>query len=176
MSSSGWSELACRTSARKVVGNPSHSLKAAAADTTYVQPDFPRLWTLSPITPYTDWLPGSHCPSRTRTRPFSRRRSWQLAKAVGEDQRGRGGLQGYLVFLAKTDPKSFAGLLGKVLPMQITGKDDGAIQTENVSTRESCPPQPDQLSRPRSLRQQRASALICSGFAGIGSRCTGSSK
>lgn len=45
---------------------------------------------------------------------------------VGEDGEGRGGLEGYLVMLAKTDPKSFSTLLGKVLPLQV--KMDAIVQ------------------------------------------------
>jgi hypothetical protein len=34
----------------------------------------------------------------------------------------------YLVKVAGEDPKTFCTLLGKVLPMQVTGEDGGAIQ------------------------------------------------
>lgn len=50
----------------------------------------------------------------------------KAAEAVGEDQNGKDGLTGYCVFLAKEEPKAFAQLLGKVLPMQVTGGSDGA--------------------------------------------------
>ena len=50
------------------------------------------------------------------------------AEAVGEDGKGKEGLKGYLVRVAKTDVKAFAGLLGKVLPMQVTGEDGGGLQ------------------------------------------------
>ena len=43
------------------------------------------------------------------------------AEAVGEDNRGKDGLTGYLKRLAKLEPKAFAGLLGRVLPYHITG-------------------------------------------------------
>ena len=52
----------------------------------------------------------------------------KAAEAVGEDMNGKGKLTGYCKFLAKTEPKAFAQLLGKVLPMQITGDNGGAIQ------------------------------------------------
>lgn len=45
------------------------------------------------------------------------------AEAVGEDGKGKAGLVGYLMRLADKEPASFASLLGKVLPMQITGGD-----------------------------------------------------
>lgn len=51
------------------------------------------------------------------------------AEQVGEDGGGTGGLTGYLVYIAKNDIKAFAGLLGKVLPMQVTGEDGGPITT-----------------------------------------------
>ena len=41
---------------------------------------------------------------------------------------GRKGLVGYLTTLAKTEPSAFAGLLGKVLPMQVSGEDGGALR------------------------------------------------
>jgi hypothetical protein len=42
----------------------------------------------------------------------------------------KGGLVGYLTDQAKENPQSFLPLLGKVLPMQLTGEDGGAIQIE----------------------------------------------
>lgn len=45
----------------------------------------------------------------------------QAAEDVGEDLRGGGGLTGYLRLLAKSQPKAFSGLLGRVLPMQVVG-------------------------------------------------------
>lgn len=43
------------------------------------------------------------------------------AAEVGEDDNGTGGLTGYLRRVAREDVKAFAGLLGKVLPLQIAG-------------------------------------------------------
>lgn len=43
------------------------------------------------------------------------------AEKVGSNGKGSGGLVGYLANLAKTEPVAFAGLLGKVLPLQIVG-------------------------------------------------------
>lgn len=40
-------------------------------------------------------------------------------KAAEEGQEIEGGLEGYLFAVATTDPKTFCGLLGKVLPMQV---------------------------------------------------------
>ena len=52
----------------------------------------------------------------------------KAAEAVGSDGNGAGQLTGYCTFLAKEEPKAFAQLLGKVLPMQVTGDDGGALQ------------------------------------------------
>jgi hypothetical protein len=49
------------------------------------------------------------------------------AEQVGNDGRGKDGLTGYLVYVASTDVKAFSALLGKVLPMQVTGEGGGAL-------------------------------------------------
>jgi hypothetical protein len=41
---------------------------------------------------------------------------------VGYDGQGSGGLEGYLTRLALRDPATYAGLLGKVIPLQIISK------------------------------------------------------
>jgi hypothetical protein len=50
------------------------------------------------------------------------------AQKVGFDGKGKDGLEGYLTAVATTDMKSFCTLLGKVLPMQVTGADGGPVQ------------------------------------------------
>jgi len=50
----------------------------------------------------------------------------KAAEAQGDG--GNGGLIGYCTFLARDEPKAFAQLLGKVLPMQVTGADDGPVK------------------------------------------------
>lgn len=52
----------------------------------------------------------------------------KAAEAVGEDGEGREGLVGYLKRVAKEDVKAFSSLLGKVLPLQVTGDNDGPLQ------------------------------------------------
>lgn len=47
------------------------------------------------------------------------------AQGVGSDGAGKDGLTGYLTHVAKTDVKAFSGLLGKVLPLQVVGDEDG---------------------------------------------------
>jgi hypothetical protein len=54
----------------------------------------------------------------------------KAAEAVGEDMKGKGKLTGYCKYLAKAEPKAFAGLLGRVLPMQVTGEGGGAVIVE----------------------------------------------
>lgn len=44
------------------------------------------------------------------------------------DEDGNGGLIAYLQVQAIQNPGPFMSLLGKVLPMQVTGADDGPIQ------------------------------------------------
>ena len=49
----------------------------------------------------------------------------QAAEKVGEDGKGQNGLVGYLVALAKTEPKAFASLLGRAMPLQVEGPGEG---------------------------------------------------
>jgi hypothetical protein len=49
------------------------------------------------------------------------------AQAHGEDDKGKGGLEGYLRKVAREDVKAFSGLLGKVLPLQIAGDGDNPL-------------------------------------------------
>lgn len=49
------------------------------------------------------------------------------AETVGHPENGKDGLVGYCRYLATEEPKAFAQLIGKVLPMQVTGEDGGPI-------------------------------------------------
>jgi hypothetical protein len=49
---------------------------------------------------------------------------------AAEKAGGKRGLVGYLELQAKINPGPFMALLGKVLPMQVTGEDGGPVQTE----------------------------------------------
>lgn len=49
----------------------------------------------------------------------------QAAEAHGENGKGKGKLKGYLTLLAREEKKAFAQLLGKVMPLQVTGDGDG---------------------------------------------------
>lgn len=47
---------------------------------------------------------------------------------AAEEAGGKDGLVGYLATQAKDNPGPFMALLGKVLPMQVTGEDGGPVQ------------------------------------------------
>lgn len=51
-----------------------------------------------------------------------------LAGAESVGDAGEGGLEGYCKFLARDEPRAFAALLGKVLPMQLTGDPNNPAQ------------------------------------------------
>jgi hypothetical protein len=65
----------------------------------------------------------------------------KAAEAVGSDKLGTDGLVGYCTYLATEEPKAFAQLLGKVLPMQIAGDPDSPIihRVERVIVRPGDP-------------------------------------
>lgn len=48
---------------------------------------------------------------------------------------GKEGLVGYLKEQAEKNPGPFMGLLGKVLPMQVTGEDGGPVQITRIELR-----------------------------------------
>lgn len=54
------------------------------------------------------------------------------AETVGADGNGKDGLCGYLQTLARSEPKSFSSLLGKVLPLQVTGEGGGPVVFERI--------------------------------------------
>jgi hypothetical protein len=49
---------------------------------------------------------------------------------------GDGGLVGYLTTLAKTNTSAFATLLGKVLPLQVSGEGGGSIKVDAMPSDE----------------------------------------
>ncbi|HNB42608.1 MAG TPA: hypothetical protein PLL72_00285 [Burkholderiaceae bacterium] len=63
------------------------------------------------------------------------------AEQVGEDGKGKHGLVGYLRRVATEDVRAFAGLLGKVLPMQITGAEGRTLAQELGSLPKDIPPE-----------------------------------
>lgn len=50
------------------------------------------------------------------------------AKSTGRDGCGKEELTGYCCKLAREEPKAFATLLGRVLPMQLTGADGDPLE------------------------------------------------
>ena len=56
----------------------------------------------------------------------------EAAELVGHDGNGGDGLTGYLKTLAVSEPRAFAGLLGRVLPLQVTGEGGGPIRITRV--------------------------------------------
>lgn len=58
----------------------------------------------------------------------------EAAESVGEDGQGKGSLTGYCKYLAISEPKAFAGLLGRVLPTQITGDAENPLVVADLST------------------------------------------
>jgi hypothetical protein len=63
----------------------------------------------------------------------------QAADEVGDDGQGRGKLVGYLRKMAQKDMKSFATLLAKIMPTQISGVGGGPLRviTTNMTPREA---------------------------------------
>ncbi len=56
----------------------------------------------------------------------------KAAEAAGADKAGKDGLVGYCTFLATEEPKAFAQLLGKVLPLQIAGDGSAPLSVQIV--------------------------------------------
>ncbi len=56
----------------------------------------------------------------------------RAAELSGRDCKGKEGLVGYLRRVADEDVKAFSGLLGKVLPLQVTGDGGGPLSIEIV--------------------------------------------
>lgn len=66
--------------------------------------------------------------SRNKTTTVLKEAILQAAELVGEDGKGKGKTVGYLQKLATDHPPAFAQLLGKVLPLQVTGPEDGPLE------------------------------------------------
>lgn len=72
--------------------------------------------------------PGRPKGAQNKTTALLKEAILKAAEAAGKDMNGKGGVVGYCTFLATQEPKAFAQLLGKVLPMQVTGDDGGPVQ------------------------------------------------
>jgi hypothetical protein len=60
----------------------------------------------------------------TAANRFLREAILLAAEAVGSNGRGKDGLMGYLINAARTEPKSFLTLLGRIIPLQVAGQSD----------------------------------------------------
>lgn len=49
------------------------------------------------------------------------------AEAEGSDGKGKDGVVGYCRMLARDEKKAFAQLMGRAIPLQLTGDDDGPL-------------------------------------------------
>ena len=54
------------------------------------------------------------------------------AVAHGSDGQGSGGLVGYCYFLAARHPKAFTGLLGKLIPLQVSGSVHSVVEQVTI--------------------------------------------
>ncbi len=54
------------------------------------------------------------------------------AEQVGQDGEGKDGLTGYLRKVAAEDVKAFSSLLGRVLPLQLTGDADNPVAVTEI--------------------------------------------
>jgi len=72
--------------------------------------------------------PGRPKGSPNKTTTALKEAILRAAEEVGADGQGKEGVVGYLKHVAREDVKAFAGLLGKVLPLQVTGENDGPLQ------------------------------------------------
>lgn len=63
----------------------------------------------------------------------------QAAEMAGDKE----GLVGYLTTQAKANPGPFMALLGKVLPMQVTGEDGGPLKVSVIERRIVRPSDPN---------------------------------
>ena len=91
--------------------------------------------------PRTHQLQKDTMPGRSRPKAVPNTSTRLLSHAIleaaarhGVDKKGKDSLVGYCLFLAENHPTSFATLLGKVLPMQVTAGGDGTNSFEFTVT------------------------------------------
>lgn len=58
----------------------------------------------------------------------------KAAEATGQDGKGKGKLTGYCRYLAISEPKAFAALLGRILPTQISGDPENPLEVITMTT------------------------------------------
>lgn len=86
--------------------------------------------------------PGRPKGSLNKTTALLKDAILKAAEQAGGDGEG-GGLVGYLTKQAAENPGPFLTLLGKVLPMQLTGEDGGPIKIDQVAWNVVDPSPPD---------------------------------
>lgn len=74
--------------------------------------------------------PGRTAGSPNKTTAVLKEAILLAAETVGSDGEGKDGLAGYCEALARSDRKTFATLLGKVLPMQVNHSGSIAAATK----------------------------------------------
>lgn len=75
-------------------------------------------------------LPGAGRPKGSKSK--TTRILKEAILLAAENAGGDGGLVGYLQQQALDSPSAFLSLLGKVLPTQVTGEDDGPVKIQRV--------------------------------------------
>jgi hypothetical protein len=76
--------------------------------------------------------PGKPKGAVNKTTKALREAILEAAEKSGGDTKGKNGLVGYLKRVADEDVKAFSGLLGKVLPLQVTGEGGGPVQIARI--------------------------------------------
>lgn len=71
--------------------------------------------------------------SKNKTTGLLKEAILQAAGDHGYDGKGMDGLKGYCQHLAAQEPKAFAQLLGKVMPLQVAGPDGGSLVVKIVA-------------------------------------------
>ncbi len=73
---------------------------------------------------------GKPGPGRPKGIPNKTTTALKEAILLAAEQAGKGSVVEYLAVQAVVNPQSFLPLLGKVLPLQVTGEDGGAISVK----------------------------------------------
>lgn len=77
--------------------------------------------------------PGRPKGSINKTSRILREATIMAAEKVGSDGKGKDGLIGYLEKHARKNPELFFGLLARILPLQVTGQDEGPVEVHMMT-------------------------------------------
>jgi hypothetical protein len=107
----------------------------------------PGFFRFQPLKPAEDVMPekqtakiGQGKPGPGRPKGLANKNTTLLKDAIllaAAQAGGDGGLVGYLVTQARENPVSFNTLLARVLPLQVTGEEGGALKVEFVTVYET---------------------------------------